>query len=168
MLDKLKDKVLGPKVDIKREKGNADAERVEGASNIYHVKSQSNLWSVTISPRSGNGSVTAKFYKESEGTVFKRRNSFGPHGTASTENMVSFVHAELYNEKGEKVLACQAPWKEGDSFAQNLKNLNISAEGQSPKEQMGAEILKKAQDKLGAHIEKENQRSSKKNMGYSR
>ncbi len=168
MLDKLKDKVLGPKIDIKKEKGKADAERVEGASNIYHVKSQSNLWSVTISPRSGQGAVTAKFYKESEGTVFKRHNSFGPHGSLTSENMVSSVHAELYNEKGEKVLACQAPWKEGENFAQNLKSLNISAEGQNPKQQMGAEILKKAQGKLGAYIEKENQRSTKKDMSYSR
>ena len=114
------------------------------------------------------GAVTVKFYKESEGTVFKRHNSFGPHGSLTSENMVSSVRAELYNEKGEKVLACQAPWKEGENFAQNLKSLNISAEGQNPKQQMGAEILKKAQGKLGAYIEKENQRSTKKDMSYSR
>lgn len=58
--------------------------------------------------------------------------------------------------------------EEGENFAQNLKSLNISAEGQNPKQQTGAEILKKAQGKLGAYIEKENQRSTKKDMSYSR
>lgn len=59
---------------------------------------------------SGQGAVTVKFYKESEGTVFKRRNLFGPQDSLTSENMVSSVHAELYNEKGEKVVACRVPW----------------------------------------------------------
>ena len=169
MLDKLKDKVLGPKVDIKQEESYQHTTPVEGSNKIFHFESRSNVWSVTISPRNGEKTVTAKFYKETKKKLSQaRRHGFGNGGTAVYEKGSSCVCAELYNSEGEKVLACQAPWKEGENFAQNLKSLNISAEGQSPKELMGAEILKKAQGKLGVYNEKENQRSTKKDMSYSR